>query len=290
MKKSSVLLILCSLTAMVNSSYAQKINQAERDQSDSLRNQMLDEDWFYRGWTNEPLAGNNKPFHDIRMELRRLGKSNSLKNKLPLFAKEAKVNPYNPKLQYRWVMGAYMLFNRNAENQPGKRVESSLWKWRNALSFAVQPKAYDYTRLRFLITTENAMTMGKYASDARLKSLGKRLLEIQPKDEFVSYWVRQLKSNNPSLEDKIENLRYAEKLVKAKPRDANARGELAGSYLDLWMVTKRRSHATMAVAQYKKWLQLAPKNDAFRRNAKHWIEAIPRGQALWEKQGSGRAD
>ena len=290
MRKLLILLISICLMGAATISYSQQSGQRGRANTNAPHNQMIDEDWFYQGWTTEPLNGDNKPFHDIRMGLRQLGKRNSLKAKLTQFSREAQANPSDPKLQYRWVMCAYMLYDRNAENQPGKRVESSLWKWRNALSFAVQPKAYDYTRLRFLITTENAMTMGKYGSDERLKSLGKRLLKIQSKDEFVFYWQRQLLSRSSSSQDKLDNLHYAQMSVKSKPKDANAQGELAGSYRDLWMVTKRRSHANTAVAQYQKWLQMASKNDPFRSNATHWVKSIPKTQLLWEQQGTGRTD
>ena len=289
-RKTSTLMMALLVAVTACNGNSQEISQAERANLDSLRHQTLDEDWYYQGWTSEQFTGNNKPFHEIRMGLRRLIKRNALRVKLPLFEKEARADPYNSKLQFRWVMTALELYDRKKSNPIGQPSDGSLSKWRDALSFASQPKAYDYTRLRFLITTENAMTMGKYASDERLKNVGKRLLKIQPKDKFVSYWVRQLMSYSSSLEDKYENLRYARQLVKAKPKDSNAQSELAGSYLDLWMVTKRRSHANTAIAQYKKWLQMAPKNDPFRPNAEHWIKAIPKGQAFWEKQGTGRTD
>lgn len=105
MKKLLILFIGFSLMVSVSISHSQETNRGTSAESDSLRRQMLDEDWFYRTWTSEPLSGNNKPFHDTRMGLRRLGKTEALKIKLPVFAKEAQSNPDDARLQYRWVTG-----------------------------------------------------------------------------------------------------------------------------------------------------------------------------------------
>ena len=234
------------------------------------------EDQFYSGWTEEQFKGNNKLFREIRLAIRRINKTpGALKKRVPAFRQQAQSKPYDAVAQFRWVCADWV--EHNYRNSP-------LIEWRNALARPLSPQSYDYARLRFLITAENARTMGKYASDERLKHVGERLMKIDPKDELVFYLLRQIKKTSRSLKDKWDNVRYAQNLVKAKPKDANAQAILGGAYLDLWMMTKQRSYGNMAIAQYNKYLMLAPKSASFREDAQFWIKSIPKDQARWEKK------
>jgi tetratricopeptide (TPR) repeat protein len=237
-----------------------------------------DESDYYKGWTTEPWNGDNKPYAQIRNALTTYKDQGKLASRVALYRKEAAAAPLDSVKQYRWVFAEWKL---------GKG-DKGLLVWRKALSIPISPRTYDYSRLRFLITAENAMTMGKYGGSTELRDAGLRLLKIVPNDKLTSYWVHRIRERTDSLEDKKINLNQALKEVKQNPNDAKAQGLLANAYHNLWMKTRRRSDSIKAVNNFKKYLAMTPANSKGRENVEFWVDAIPKSQARWEANGTGR--
>jgi hypothetical protein len=239
---------------------------------------LQDESEYYKGWTTEPWNGNNKPYAQIRTALNTYNKQKKLANQVARYRKEAAAAPTDALKQYRWVLAGWILDEQN----------KGLLVWRKALSIPISPRTYDYSRLRFLITAENAMTMGKYGGSTELRDAGLRLLKIVPGDKLTAYWVHRIRERTESLEDKKINVNEALRGVQQNPNYAKAQGLLANSYHHLWMKTKRRSNSVKAIDNFKKYLAMAPANVANRKNVEFWINSIPKSQARWEANGTGK--
>lgn len=277
-QRVALFLLLCQLLQSAQAQQPRPTASPEDIRLFILARKSQDESWHYKDWVNEEWTGNNTPYATMRRAINSLKKQGKLPAKLPSFRKQAAADPLDAKAQFRLVFAEYLL--------SGEDTNTELVRWRQALSIPVSPQSYDYTRLRFAVTANLAMASGSYGGDKGLRNLGVRLLKVDPKDVMVAYWTRRIRERTDSVEDKKINLRESLSIARRKPKDADTQASLGGDYLNLWMLTKQRAHGSLAIAHYNKYLQLAPKSDSFRKGAQHWINAIPKTQARWDKQKS----
>lgn len=130
---------------------------------------------------------------------------------------------------------------------------------------------YLYTRLHFLLTR----TVLANADLRYLQPVGNRLLKRSPQDEMVHknlvYALSSSKAGVPQA------LVIAESWVAAQPKSAAAHAVLASVYDTLFSYSRatNQNYCYKAVAEYKKYLQIAPANDHFRRQATFLINLLP---------------
>lgn len=127
--------------------------------------------------------------------------------------------------------------------------------------------SYNYVRLKFLY---EAM---RDPRQPFLYALGKRLVQRDPQD----YEVMARHFDTFSVEkdeDRKVVLSYAERILKAFPREASAHAFYGGAMLFDFEATKSNSTRKEAIKHYKKYLELAHPEDPFRSDAEAWIEYL----------------
>ncbi len=211
-------------------------------------------------WTEEVWTGNEAPYTKIRLEIENLNNANQ---KLPAMIEEtgdkAQKDVNNSLLGYRW---AYLCYK--AATLDLKEGESQLPLASRAISISVSPKVYEYSRLRFLINVRSFPS-------SQFRSLGERLVKRDPNDYDVKFYMLKLLTPGLSTEDKKLAVGYAQDLIRMWPNSTSAHSGLGGVYYRSWLVSKSKSDADNAIQAYEKYLQIAPPNHEFRKQAQSLI-------------------
>lgn len=223
-------------------------------------------------WTQEQWTGDNAPYATIRKSIdTAIAAGQNASIIVSRYAPEAQRSPSNAKVQFRWAYATYRAYVAEKISKAGlASLESSrkLYSAITALQNARSPRSYDYTRLRFLMSVE-------HFPDRHLKDLGRRLLRRDPNDDSVKHRLLFVLERYPgSLEERHEAVALAQSLLKRQPSKVSYHATLAGAYMLLWEGTKSPSDADKAIANYRKYLQLAPPNATFRKRAQMWIDYI----------------
>jgi tetratricopeptide (TPR) repeat protein len=143
------------------------------------------------------------------------------------------------------------------------------------LTNAPDPRAYHYERLRYVI--EAAL----HGFDPHLRSLGERLLVRDPSDLKVKYRMITMLAPRPG-EDALA-IRYCSDLLKADPNHANNYTVVAGYYWRRFDRSHAKADGDEAIADYNRFLQLAPADDGFRLAVNYAISRIQKEMAKYDQ-------
>ena len=150
-----------------------------------------------------------------------------------------------------------------------------------ALDLVLPTHTYEFARIHFLIAATN------YPSHA-LKDLGERLLKHNPSDILVEWQMGSILQPSMIPAERQLALNYAHDLIRRSPNNPDYYTNLAGTYYDIWLGTKKASDGEKAAAAYRVYLNMAPKDDPFRKRAQNIIDGMPAIQAYWnKKKGTG---
>jgi hypothetical protein len=176
----------------------------------------------------------------------------------------AAARPSDPMAQFAWACAEYEY----------RRIDPSRGGVPNDI-LADMEKAdpgdvHEYSRLRFAITQDTHPN----AFHPDLAAMGRRLLQYDPKDDFVK--INLIYELGKSRESLPEALRLSKKWVLEEPANPKAHSTLAFVYDTMWDYTKLKEklYAEKAVIEYKEYLRLAPAGDGFRKQAEHLIQFI----------------
>lgn len=211
-------------------------------------------------WTTEAWNGNDKPYRQIRSEIDaaiKRGKSPiALANQYKATAKTEPRQPsYDPQSQFRWMYAFYQAALRD----PRYANSSDEVRAYESAGYFPSPHSYEFARVRFLLTTLGS-------PDPHLQGLGERLLKRNPKDYQVMRILLRVINPNDSESEKQQALGYAHTLIQVGPNSPMGYGSLGGVYFALWMKGRSAEDYKQAVANYNRYLELAPAADPFRAN------------------------
>lgn len=217
--------------------------------------------WMIEAWT-----GDNRPYRQSRTETDKVSSNpSSLDSIAKRLESDVEKNPSDPKREYQW---AYATYKSAIVSNP--RDENKLILSRDALQRANPPHSYDYTRLRFLI--EATLFVGPQYNN--FIAVGKRLMQRDPNDVEVKYQMVKILGDSPRLTDQNMAVAYAESMVHQHPERGNYHANLAGAFLSRWLLFRNHSDAENAVAEYQRYLTIAPPDASFRSQAEHMIKLI----------------
>jgi len=221
--------------------------------------------WTPQAWLTRPWTGDDKPYRAIREHIEAaVAHGEAPKAIAQRYQVPAQRNRLDAQAQFAWAYSAHKVFLAN----PAVFADASAL---DALSTTGVEDVYEYTRLRFMLTQEiNPNTNNLY-----LKNLGERLLKRDPDDKRVRQdLVYALCTDKRGLSDA---LRIAQEGVRRHPEDAKLHATVASAYQSIFDWSRARDSVARdnAVAEYKKYLQLAPQSDYFRKYAAFRINALP---------------
>ena len=220
-------------------------------------------------WTQDKWTGNDAPFARTRSQIEAaVASGTSPRTLVAKYRKVALQKPNSALAQFAWGYAAYKAaVDPKVGANEGQRYLNDAF---TGLALAPPPHSYNYTRLRFL----SGAQVGPFPE---LKSVGQRLLQHTPGDYDVRYYVATILANSRSPLDRSKGQAYAEDLARQRPKDPAALGLLGGVYYQSWVQTRSKADGERAVAAYRRYLQVAPADYAFRQVAEYLINKVEKG-------------
>lgn len=237
-----------------------QIGQHQRLCFSSAQPQFL---WLAEHWTSD-----DKPYQNIQHEIDKVAQQGQLTvNQIEHYRTQRQSDPQNPRTLFRWVYATYQA------QQMHPPVRLTQVPEPGAFQYVVSPQCYQYTRLRFLTNAE-------YAPEPQLVTVAKRLLQHEPDDYDVQYYL--VKCYKPWMSDKQKHdaLMYAQDLIQKMPNKPSARAALGDIYHACWVVKRDVEDGQKAVAAYQEYLKLAPENYAGRAQVQKLIRRIQTYKAV----------
>lgn len=256
----------------VAASFAQAAKPKTVQQPKSLFKQFL---WWEEEWKKD-----NKPFHDIRLNLdKQIDTDKNPDTLVSQYRAQLLKNKFDAKAMFRWAYAARRAALVTKPWDINRLVESH----NELVTFhrTQRPQVYDFTRLRFLTTVD----LGYHTERQQLIQLGERLLEHTPKDAAVKYQLIRILTGSNDISNVRKAIRYAKDLVATNPKDLRYQSMVGDGYDAVWFLTRRRADANIAISMHKKLIELAPAQHPSREAAEFRIKRIQTRQAQWEKQG-----
>ena len=256
MLKKSIILVGVLTTAIANC-FAQTTGPDESHHSTARPSTWV--------WTTEKWTADDKPYVEIRQNIDKAiasgHKPDALLKKYEGMAQKGKLSA---QAQFRWAYAAWQA--RKAVDRYDDQRQR-LWIPRRSFTRVASPRCYQYTRLRFLIEAW-------FLPTPRLKSVGERLVRRAENDYDVKAYMARILRTSTSLEERKKALAYAKDLVRLEPKRPSAYSTLGGVYFTSWLKTKNPDDGDKAVAAYRKYLDLAPRNAEWRPQAERLIHRI----------------
>lgn len=226
-------------------------------------------------WAQEQWSGNNRPYQTIRAAI---DKAIAGRQKPYALAQkyEAAVQqkPLDPKALFRWAYATYQGYHANKKAREGLATLEDTRKLERVIQALARPRSsqpYDYMRLRFLMSAD-------YFPHRAFIGLGRRLLRYNRTDTEVEHRQFRVLFRGPTdAQDRRDILAIAQDLRKRYPKEPDYYATLGAAYREIWRATKSPAHANMAIAAYRKYIQLAPPKARFRRIAQLNIDNIQKG-------------
>lgn len=182
-------------------------------------------------------------------------------------------SPHDPLLVFEYVYSTYRAAQlSSAFGNGGELVEAE-----QALDLVLPTHTYEFARLHFLIAAKN------HPSHA-LKALGERLLKHNPDDVLVKWQMGSILQPSTVPAERQQALNYADDLIHRSPGNPDYYANLAGTYYDIWLGTKKPSDGEKAAATYRTYLNISAKDAPFRKRAQSIIDGMPAIQAYWNKK------
>ena len=208
---------------------------------------IAQEDWF-----TADLKLDNQPYATIRAALdKRIAKGESpafLEREFRLQGQDI----YDSQKIFRWAYAAY----RKQKLAPNQTLYSEI---NAAMDRNGKPGAYDWVRLRFLVSS----SQGFLRPTAELIQVGRRLFEVRDDDEEVLFqWIHNLQ-NSESLDERKLSLEFAREEVRKRPKDGYWQLLLANSVRSIvGYATPIPPYKDMQwqIFEYTKALKLLPAN------------------------------
>ena len=170
-------------------------------------------------------------------------------------------NPGDADAFFRYASGKYATLPDGGQDLVGEL---------NALAAdfgkVAAPRTYLYSRLRFLVEARNF-------ANPQLKPLVQRLIARDSEDLDVLYCSLHL-WNVADAADQKQALDAIQTLTRLEPKRASTQAAAGWVGYRIWLVTKRKSDAQIAANYYKRYLQLAAPNDAFRPQAQALLDQL----------------
>ena len=167
---------------------------------------------------------------------------------------------------YRIGAAGYFL-NMKFKNPKG---EAAMRQALRAMEQLKPPNSYNFTRLRFLLTARR----GRFQE---LKAVGVKLAQRDPNDYDVRYLLVNLLRPELNAEDKKLALHLLDEMKQIEPDRPSLQSVEGGVYFRLWLKNRDEGNRKLALAKYRRFLQVAPPDNSFRPQAELIIAQLEKG-------------
>lgn len=232
------------------------LSQIDRTSAQTVSNQ---DSWMKKEWI-EP----EQPFQNLRLQIEKVFQKKSQKNWRSFITRlksDADKSPQSKTALFKW---AYASFLYSAET--GITDFQTFARLQSLLSENFSSGSYQMACLRFLIES-------RMFASPRLLPIGERLFRRDSRDYDVGYLLINMFNVRNALQ-KPQAIRVARQLVKLSPTRRSAQSSLGWVYFRIWLDTHNPKDSATSIAAYRRYLQLAPTNDPFRKRAQDLIKEM----------------
>lgn len=233
--------------------FAQSSINSQPSQKSSATQQALSKQHLEKLYAslNAPWADDDRPYQNIRSSIEKaLAQGQSTAALLQQYETPARRQPHDAKALFGWGYAAYW-----AATAPSTISESQAHQELGDVYLAIGriqvPHTFNYARLRFL-------NIACIVPDQELTPIGKRMLQHDPNDYDVKYYLASVLSVSRVPTDRQQSVAYAQDLIRQHPSMPSVYSLLGSIYYEAWHRDKRKEDAEQSVAAYRHYLQLAP--------------------------------
>lgn len=204
-------------------------------------------------WTKEKWKDSDKSFQSVRRNIdQMIAKGRKPDDLRKSYKASAQKEPQDAQAQFRW---AYAADRDSAKQHESAEVEKRLSGVADAMAKPDSPRSYQYGRLRYLMEVRRA----KWGGNWFIVEFGKRLVKRNSNDWDVKYYLTYDLLNSEDVPDRrVTALKYANQIKQAFPKRPSSYSTLGWVYRCLALETHDPRHCDIAIANYRKYLQLAP--------------------------------
>ena len=209
-------------------------------------------------WTTDAWDGNDKPYQQARAVIDQAEDAHhNLNVLLSQYKAQAQSRPDDPLALFRWAYTGYQLMlagkSRTAQFHALDGIQELFYHTPSA-------HTYNYARIQFLIGEF-------YTSNHQAVPVAKRLLKVTKNDYPVQYCLGAIYLNDYVHPNYGEVLAICDYLKQLYPRKSSLYTLSGEVYVLRWHQEKNVAFAQGVVDNYKKYLELAPPDDEFRKRA-----------------------
>lgn len=215
-------------------------------------------------WTKIQWSGDNAPYHAVRVEIDKAIHSDpSFETSRTRYGTEALKKPNDSLAFFRW---AYATCQEMLNDHSAKDWHAELNDVNNGFyAHGNAAHTYDYDRLRYIVgelIIPNNPTI----------PFGRRLLAVDPDDYEVGYSLSSAYLNVCNPARITEALAICKHLISVYPGKASLYALTGLAYVLWYNRDQNPANAKAVVANYEKYLKLAPASEPFRKRAEQIIE------------------
>ena len=273
-KNSTAIILLGLTTAFLSPSVAIAEPTTKPALSSSLAYGVETWHWLDASWT-----GDDRPFETIVTKLDDIGADRVTPSLINGYCSDYIKNKRDPVLGFQFAYALYCI------RTPPSKVNFPTIETSYVFANAIDPRTYNYTRLRYLFTEPDEQHAEKLAT------LGKKLLNVKPDDEDVECHLVDVLEAWKSQENKAAALKYADDLIAKYPSDPKVYGIKAGYiYFYCWTQKYDYEDGDEAIRWYQKFLDLAPPTDPHRETVNRNIGRIRTVRRYQDAHPNWRSD
>ena len=199
-------------------------------------------------WTTVELTLDNADYAATRLAIDKAIRSGASPTSLAARYRLQGKEKYDTQKIFRWAYASYRKYKL-------KPNANSLLGVGEAMNYNLKPGAYDWVRLRFLVTSLSFMPNAD-----TLVVVGRRLLKIQPKDEEVVFHLVRNLQNSKSLSNRKEAVVLARQWAKKYPRDVYWQWSVASAIgaVDMHDGLPTYAYNEESLAEFREVLRMLP--------------------------------
>lgn len=241
----TLVLIGANLGSIAHPSLAQQVPKRDVQLANS------ETDWLTADWTED-----NSKYAATRVQIDKLISQGQKPAILATRYRLRGNDRYDSQKIYRWSYASY----RKQKLAP---EQNALIGVNEAMNLNLRPGAYDWVRLRFLVTSMQLFMRPTSESIA----LGRRLLRAKKNDEDVAFCLERNLQYSQSLEDRKEAVVMSRANARKHPRDVYWQWMVADSVRFVNDFTGKPTYKgnQETMTEYKKTLQMLPLDHPYRK-------------------------
>lgn len=234
----------------------------------------------YYAWLNAPWSDDDAPYSAIRQSIdQALATGQDAHAVYQRYKTQALQAPTDPKAVFGLTYAAY-----RAKTTPSSSSKTDVDDDLGNLYLLIAnkkaslPHTYNYARLAFVSNAEGN-------ADPKMKEIGLRLLQRDPNDHDVEYYVATVLNSSKDPIDRQRAVAYEEDLSRRTPHDPRLYRLLGMIHYNTAYLHHSQIEADQSIMAYQQYLGAAPPDRETEGQIRATIKFIQQVKERWKQEG-----